>query len=218
MSSSPSAKQWVVIILVNILVSSLTAYFVFRTLVTGAQLGEAPSVAASGAIPADTSPADADATPTSPPSSPVPPPETAPPVSAATAPTATTAPTAAPAAVVTDTAQSASATPLEPAPPRVRISAVLFPGQLTREVAVLVNEGDPVDLSGWVLSSSSGNAYTFGTVTLFKDSFINLRSTTGADVPTDLYWNRSEPAWKAGDTLALSRGGETLTTFSIPAR
>ncbi len=227
MSSSPSAKQWIVIILVNILVSSLTAFFVFRTLVTGAQPGDVPSAAASGVAAAEApalSPSPSPPSPEAQAGGPVTP-------TANLTPTLTPAPAAeeaAPAAVAAAVADAAApaqagatATPvLTPtaAQARVRISAILFPGQLTREVAVLVNEGDEADLTGWVLSTSNGNAYTFGNVTLFKDSFINLRSTTGADVPTDLYWNRTEPAWKAGDTLTLSRGNETVATFSVPVR
>ena len=97
----------------------------------------------------------------------------------------------------------------------MRISTVLFPGQLSREVVVLVNEGDTTDLTGWVLASSSGIAYTFGNVTLLKDSFINLHTTTGADVPTDLFWDRDEPAWESGDRLTLSNGDQTLATFTV---
>jgi hypothetical protein len=234
MSSSPSAKQWIVIILVNILVSSLTAYFVFRTLVTDAQPGEVPAAAASGLGAAETPAGAPSAAP--PPPSPSPSPAAAAALDGAATPTPSAAP-AAPTPIAADdgavTATPAAATPVaasdgaaastaEPAAtaaaPIVRISAVLFPGQLAREVVVLVNQGDQVDLTGWVLSSSNGNTYTFGNVTLFRESFINLRSSSGADVPTDLYWNRSEPAFQAGDTLTLSRGSEAVATFSIPAR
>ncbi len=80
---------------------------------------------------------------------------------------------------------------------------------------MLVNQGDQVNLKGWTLSSGSNTAYTFPDVILFKDNFINLHTMAGADVPTDLFWGRSEPAWKSGDTLTLARGDEAVATFQV---
>jgi hypothetical protein len=70
-------------------------------------------------------------------------------------------------------------------------------------------------MTGWTLASPSGRAYTFGNVLLFKDSFINLHTTTGVDVPTDLFWNLDQPVWKAGDMATLKRGDEVMATFTI---
>ena len=97
----------------------------------------------------------------------------------------------------------------------VRISAVLYPGQRQREVVVIVNEGSEVEMKDWTLSSSRGITYTFGNVTLFRDSFINLHTTTGADVPTDLFWNRTEPAWQSGDVLTLSIQNKEIATYKV---
>ncbi|MCS7060188.1 MAG: lamin tail domain-containing protein [Anaerolineae bacterium] len=201
MSSAPTPKQWFVFILVNILVSATTALLVVRTLLT-----PDPSATSGGA------------------SAPI---SVAGP-RAASAP-ATSTETAIPLPTETATAQPEASTTLpssaNPTPtlsaiaatsPQVRITTVLFPGQLSREVVVLVNEGDTVDLSGWTLASSNNITYTFGNITLLKDSFINLHTTTGADVPTDLFWDRSEPAWKVGDVLTLSsKEGRVITSFTV---
>lgn len=194
-SAALTLKHWLLFIGVNILVSAVTTLFVARALMSPS----APP-AASQAVAAPVEP-----TP--------PPPPTASPTPDGMA--------AAPAGPI-DRPATATPTPAPPAAPvaspRVRISTVLFPGQLSREVVVLVNEGDTVDLTGWVLASSSGMAYTFGNVTLLRDSFINLHTTRGADVPTDLFWNRSEPAWKPGDRLTLSNGAQEIATFTVADR
>lgn len=201
---APTLKQWLLFIVVNIAVSAVTTLFVARALMNpGAPPAADKAVAAPVELtqpPTPTPPGEAPVASPTPGEMPVLP---AGPIDNAAPPT----PTATPPAVIT-TATSA----------QVRISTVLFPGQLSREVVVLVNEGDTVDLTGWVLASSSGMAYTFGNVTLLKDSFINLHTTTGADVPTDLFWDRSEPAWKAGDRLTLSNGAQEIATFTVVER
>lgn len=195
-SAALTLKHWLLFIGVNILVSAVTTLFVVRALMNP---GAPPAARQAVAAPVE----------------PTPPP----------APAASATPdgmAAAPAGPI-DSPATATPTPAPPAAapvasPRVRISTVLFPGQLSREVVVLVNEGDTVDLTGWVLASSSGIAYTFGSVTLLRDSFINLHTTRGADVPTDLFWNRSEPAWKPGDRLTLSNGAQEIATFTVAER
>ncbi len=201
---APTPKQWALFIVVNIVVSAVTTFFVARALMNP---GAPPSASMAVAAPVE---------PTQPPTR-VTPAETP----AASATPGEPAPTSVGAADSTATPIPTGATPVAGATAtnaRVRISTVLFPGQLSREVVVLVNEGDTVDLTGWVLASSSGMAYTFGNVTLLKDSFINLHTTRGADVPTDLFWNRSEPAWKAGDRLTLSNGNQQIATFTVVER
>jgi cytoskeletal protein RodZ len=203
---APTPKQWLLFIVVNILVSAVTTLFVVRALMNP------------GAPPAADKAVAAPVEPTQPPT----------PTTPIEAPVASATPGEMPALPAGPIDSTATPTPIPTANPpavtttatsaQVRISTVLFPGQLSREVVVLVNEGDTVDLTGWVLSSSSGMAYTFGNVTLLKDSFINLHTTTGADVPTDLFWDRAEPAWKAGDRLTLSNGNQEIATFTVVER
>lgn len=97
----------------------------------------------------------------------------------------------------------------------VRISSVIYPGQRSREVVVIVNEGDEVDLTGWTLSNPRGQVYTFGPVVLFKDSFINLYTTNGVDVPTKLFWNQPQAMWQVGDEVVLRRGDEVIATYVV---
>ncbi len=92
---------------------------------------------------------------------------------------------------------------------------MLNAGQRQREVVVIVNQGDQVNLKGWTLTSNKGITYTFGNVTLFKDSFISLHTTSGSDVPTDLFMNRSDAAWQVGDVLTLAAQGKTIATFTV---
>ncbi|HEY3341053.1 MAG TPA: lamin tail domain-containing protein [Anaerolineae bacterium] len=99
---------------------------------------------------------------------------------------------------------------------KVRIGGVLFPGQHQRESVVIANDSNvDVVLNGWVLASSRNISYTFGNVTLFRSNFISLHTINGTDVPTDLFWNRSEPAWQIGDVLTLSNQGQVVTTYTV---
>ena len=74
---------------------------------------------------------------------------------------------------------------------------------------------DEVALTGWTLSNPRGKVYTFGNVALFKESFINLHTTTGVDVPTDLFWNQTEAVWREGDEVTLRRGDEVIATYIV---
>lgn len=203
-SAAPSPRQWLIVIVVNVIVSAITTLFVMRALMNP---GTPPSASMAVAAPVEATQPPAPTTPIEKPAAFTTPGEPATTPTGAIDSTATPAPPAIAPAVITPTSRA-----------RVRISTVLFPGQLSREVVVLVNEGDTVDLTGWVLASSSGIAYTFGNVTLLKDSFINLHTTTGADVPTDLFWDRAEPAWKAGDRLTLLNDNQEIATFTVVER
>ena len=81
---------------------------------------------------------------------------------------------------------------------------------------VIANDSNvDVVLKDWVLTSSRNISYTFGNVTLFRSNFISLHTTNGTDVPTDLFWNRSESAWQIGDVLTLSNQGQVVTTYTV---
>ena len=114
---------------------------------------------------------------------------------------------------------SVAAAPVKPAAKsnvNVRISAVQYPGQRTREAVSIFNEGDQVDLTGWTLVSQDGaSTYTFKNFALFKDSFITLYTTTGADSPTSLFWNQPNAVWHKGDVVTLKRGEQTMTVYTV---
>ena len=182
-------------LLINILVSAFTTWVVVRTLV--------PPLAQAAPLVAPT------ATTTNTPSTP-----TA--ESSAATPDAPAIPQANPpapaAAQATPTLLSAGTTTTV----NVRISSVIYAGQLSREVVVIVNEGDKVDMTGWTLVPPRGAPYAFKQVVMFKNSFVNLHTTTGTDVPNDLYWGLGEPMWQSGDELKLLRtDGSTAATFKV---
>jgi len=203
MSSPFRVRNWIIFLLINVLVSATTAFVVVhaftqaasrpaaRGAVAATPTGAAPDVAlavqAGGTLPTNTPPEFAGQPPTA---------DEAAPAQAALAPPAS------------PPAGGASA-------PRVRISTVVYPGQRTREAVVIVNEGDEVALTGWTLSNPRGKVYTFGNVALFRESFINLHTTTGVDVPTDLFWNQTEAVWREGDEVTLRRGDEVIATYVI---
>lgn len=215
MQSPFRVRNWIIFLLINVLVSATTAFIAVRTFTQAASrpavtraegaiaatsAGLAPNAAsaaeAGGISPTGASPTGAPA-------------ESAGQTLTAgeAAPTQGTSalPTAPPAA---RPASSAST-------PKVRISTVVYPGQRTREAVVIVNEGDEVALTGWTLSNPRGKVYTFGNVALFKESFINLHTTTGVDVPTDLFWNQTEAVWREGDEVTLRRGDEVIATYIV---
>jgi hypothetical protein len=204
MSSSLTPKQWLIVILVNIVVSAITTMLIIRVMMnqptaTNSTPGTAPV--------AQSQPTRA------PQASPLPTftavSQSAPPASSPT-PRPAAAPTNTPSRAATATTGSATQSDVQ-----VRISNVLYTGQRQREVAVILNEGGDVSLQGWVLASSRNISYTLPNVILFKDSFISVHTTTGSNVPTDLFMNRAEPAWQVGDVLTLSNQGQVIATYTV---
>jgi hypothetical protein len=212
MSPALTPRQWITILLVNVIVSAVTTLIVVRVLINQsaprAVNAAQPVVLASptsqlsdtgNAVQPDVAPSQTPAVTRA---------------ASAARPSPTVAATKKPAqpnATPTDTT-TASAT----GQGKVRIGSVLFPGQHQRESVVIANDSNvDVVLTGWVLASSRNISYTFGNVTLFRSNFISLHTVSGTDVPTDLFWDRSEPAWQIGDVLTLSNQGQVITTYTV---
>lgn len=74
------------------------------------------------------------------------------------------------------------------------------------EFVVLGNEGEPADLTGWILrDESSSHRYPFpeGT-TIDNGAFLVIRSGCGTDTAEDLYWCEPGSVWNnTGDTAIL---------------
>ena len=227
MSSALTPKQWITIVCVNIFVSAITTLIVVRVLINQAT---SPTVnAAPPAVLASPTAQPTDSVSAAPPTgeptqatqtsqasqasqAPTAARATTRPNTATVRPSSTTAVTKTPAG--SDT--SATGTTSQTNQGKVRIGRALFPGQHQRETVVIANDSEQdVVMKGWVLSSSRNISYTFGNVTLFRSNFINLHTTSGTDVPTDLFWNRSEPAWQVGDVLTLSNQGQVVTTYTV---
>ena len=187
MSSRPSLGYWVLFIVINIVVSALTTWLVVR------QLVPSPSVAASVTAPkAAEQTVSITGTPIATPSSNGANANNDTDVNTNPTPEAPQNATAAPDA---QPASTQVTTTLDPGGnnANVRITAVIYPGQQSREVIVIVNEGDDINLNGWTINTPRGKTFTFGNLTLYKESFINVHTTNGDNNATDLFWNQTEP-------------------------
>jgi hypothetical protein len=73
------------------------------------------------------------------------------------------------------------------------------------EYAVIGNDGEPVDLSGWVLrDESSTHRFRFpkGFV-LGRGEVVLIRSGCGEEIPGELYWCADGAVWSNGGDMAL---------------
>ncbi len=102
-------------------------------------------------------------------------------------------------------------------PPLVEIAQVLGSGDLVAEVVIVRNRGGAISLDRWTLSDAEGNTFTFPALTLFADTQVNVHSTTGDTAPTDLYWDRTTPAWNGGELITLrDASGNVVDTYIVP--
>ncbi len=102
-------------------------------------------------------------------------------------------------------------------PPLIEISQVLGSGNLEAEVVLIRNRGGTISLEGWSLSDAEGNVFFFPALTLFPDTNVRVHSMAGDDVPTDLYWDRSTPAWNGGELITLrDRTWSVVDTYVVP--
>lgn len=210
MSSRPSLGYWVLFIVINIVVSALTTWLVVR------QLVPSPSVAASVTAPkAAEQTVSTTGTPIATPSNN----STGNDTAANTSPTpealqnATTEPAAQPVQPTTQVTTTLDNPGSNSA--NVRITAVIYPGQQSREVIVIVNEGDDINLNGWTINTPRGKVFTFGNLTLYKESFINVHTTNGGNTATDLFWNQTEPVWQSGDSVELKNNNAVVATYTV---
>jgi competence protein ComEC len=78
---------------------------------------------------------------------------------------------------------------------------------LNDEYVVFENtDTEPIDLSGWTVEDDAGATYTFpeGT-TLDPDAELTLRTGSGNDTSTELYWGSGAPIWNNdGDTVIVT--------------
>ena len=89
--------------------------------------------------------------------------------------------------------------------PRVEITEVLYPGDITREEVVITNLGGLINLEGWMLYDTQGNTYTFPDFQLFPESSVRVATGVGEDTPILLHWGLSVPVWgEPGDQAILA--------------
>ena len=78
---------------------------------------------------------------------------------------------------------------------------------LTGEYVVFENTGDePIDLSGWTVEDEAARSYAFPQgFALEAGATVTLRSGSGTDTDTELYWGSGSPIWNNdGDTVILT--------------
>jgi LysM repeat protein len=124
---------------------------------------------------------------------------------------------------VPDTSSTIESTPgvlptLTPSgPPVVEIGQVLGAGDLPAEIVIVRNRGGLANLEGWTLSDAEENTFTFPSLILFDGAEVRVHSEAGRSTPTDLYWDRTVPAWNSGELITLrDAAGNVVNTYIVP--
>ena len=107
-------------------------------------------------------------------------------------------------ATATPGEESASAPSGEPL---IEIAAVVGATDPELEYVLLrrLGEGD-LDLAGWTISDEQGNEFVFPSqpaLVLFAGGAVQVYTRSGADSPTEMYWNRDDPVWEPGEWVTL---------------
>jgi len=103
----------------------------------------------------------------------------------------------------------------------IEIRAVIGIGDLAQEVVILkrVGEGNLL-MTGWQLDGEHGQSYVFPAqpeLVLFKDGAVQVFTRPGDDTATEVYWDRTEPAWRSGETIRLlDVQGAERASYAIP--
>jgi hypothetical protein len=98
---------------------------------------------------------------------------------------------------------------------QVQIVRVLGAGDITSEGVEIRNTGGVVDLTGWTLSDSEGNVFTFPEQRLFTNGLVTVYTRRGTNTPIALYWGRSAAAWgEPGESVTLANAnGDVQATL-----
>ena len=87
---------------------------------------------------------------------------------------------------------------------KVNIIGIFGVGSISDERMVIQNNGSgELVLTGWYVTDTKGNSYTFPELTLYPGVKIQLHTAAGKNSPTDLYWGLQTPAWTSGELAAL---------------
>jgi hypothetical protein len=87
----------------------------------------------------------------------------------------------------------------------ITIQIIYGAGYVENEQLVLqrVGEGD-LELQNWWLEDQEGTRYDFPSgLKLKPGAKLLLNSRGGEDTPLEVFWNRTEPVWGAGETARL---------------
>lgn len=100
----------------------------------------------------------------------------------------------------------------------IEIESVFMPGEVDYEKVSLKNVGaEPVDLSGWFLSNGQGEKFFFPAITLYPNGALDVYSHAGVNTAVELFCNRSDSLWTAGDRAVLQdSAGNERSSYPIP--
>lgn len=123
------------------------------------------------------------------------------------------------ATAVTAAALLASTTPANAAAPAVQIVKVYYdsPGSDRRSnsslngewIQIVNNTRKAIDLEGWQIRDKTGYTYEFGPdVILGAKKRITLRSGSGSDGTSTVYWGRKQYVWNNDQDTAYVRRGD----------
>ena len=100
----------------------------------------------------------------------------------------------------------------------VEIQNIFLPGEFGYEKLSLKNvSADPVDLTGWRVSNSKGESFTFPSLTLYPNGAVDVYSSAGVNTAVALYWNHDQAVWPSGETASLiDSAGNIRSTYPVP--
>lgn len=100
----------------------------------------------------------------------------------------------------------------------VQIVSVIGAGTLNVESVVIKYTGDgEVDLTGWQIKDSKGDAYTFPPFKLFKNGAVQVHTASGTNTAIDLYWGQNSAVWQSGEAVLLTdANGNVQDSYPVP--
>jgi hypothetical protein len=113
-------------------------------------------------------------------------------------------------------------TPLLPAAPSlIEINRVVGATDPKLEFVLLkrLGKGD-LNLAGWTLTNEHGATFTFPdkpALVLYTGGAVEIFTRSGADTPTEMFWNRSDAVWRPGEWATLKDAqGNTQARYQVP--
>jgi hypothetical protein len=102
---------------------------------------------------------------------------------------------------------------------QVEIVEVVSAGDITAEGVIIRNTGSTVDMTGWTLTDTQGNTFTFPEQLLFSNASVTVFTRIGQNTPVALYWGENEAIWgEPGDVATLSDAdGDAQSVFRLEA-
>lgn len=99
---------------------------------------------------------------------------------------------------------------------QVEIAGVLEAGDVTAEGIRIRNTGSNIRITGWIISDTDGNEYTFGDQIIFSNAELTLYTRAGQDTPVARFWGLETAIWQAGDIVTLrDTNGAVQAVFRI---